>query len=158
MNNINNKIFWFTGQPNSGKTTLSKELIKSCFDSNDYFFIDGDQLRDLTRNFDYSEKGRRKNIEDAQLICSYLYNSGKNVIVAMVSPYRDMREDFKNKYPVNEIYLISNRSGKENYKISYYEPPINNYLLLETDKKTIQECVNEISKHFSINKKIEYFV
>ena len=47
-------IFWFTGQPGSGKTTLGKALLDKL---NDAFHIDGDDLRGLSANADYSELG-----------------------------------------------------------------------------------------------------
>ena len=50
-------IFWFTGQPGSGKTTLGKALLEKL---NDAFHIDGDDLRGLSANVDYSEQGRIK--------------------------------------------------------------------------------------------------
>ena len=56
-------ILWFTGQPGSGKTTLCKEmkiqLQKLNISEEKIFHIDGDDLRDLINNKDYSEKGRR---------------------------------------------------------------------------------------------------
>ena len=59
-------IYWFTGQPGHGKTVLAKELIKIL--NNGAFHIDGDHLRGIFDNKDYSESGRRKNIDLAQKI------------------------------------------------------------------------------------------
>ena len=47
-------IFWFTGQPGSGKTTWGKALLDKLTDA---FHIDGDDLRGLSANADYSELG-----------------------------------------------------------------------------------------------------
>ena len=55
-------IIWLTGQPGSGKTTLCNEIISSLtYDK--IINIDGDDIRDVLDNKDYSEKGRRKNIQ-----------------------------------------------------------------------------------------------
>ena len=42
-------IYWFTGQPCAGKTTLAKKLHRI---KPNAFMIDGDDLRDLTINKD----------------------------------------------------------------------------------------------------------
>ena len=56
-------IIWLTGQPGSGKTTLANQLIKSLTQNNKnikILNIDGDDLRALNKNKDYSKKGRIK--------------------------------------------------------------------------------------------------
>ena len=77
-------IYWFTGQPHSGKTTLANLLKEKWLPH--AFRIDGDEMRELFSNKDYSEKGRRANIDAAQKIAHYLHNQGKDVIVSLVSP------------------------------------------------------------------------
>ena len=69
-------IIWFTGQPGSGKTTIAINLIKKLNANNisNVMHIDGDDLRDLTSNKDYSKKGRIKNIELAQKIALFCAN------------------------------------------------------------------------------------
>ena len=61
-------ILWLTGQPGSGKTTNSN-FIKKINDKENVLGnntvlvqIDGDDLRSLTSNVDYSKDGRIKNI------------------------------------------------------------------------------------------------
>ena len=56
-------IYWFTGQPGSGKTVLADLLKKEALPH--AFRIDGDEMRELFANKDYSEKGRRANIDAA---------------------------------------------------------------------------------------------
>ena len=54
---------WLTGQPASGKTTLAKLLLnklKNQYGENIFLNIDGDDLRDLFQNKDYSRKGREQ--------------------------------------------------------------------------------------------------
>ena len=86
-------IYWFTGQPGSGKTVLAN-LLKEKYLPHAYR-IDGDEMRELFKNKDYSMKGRIANIDAAQKIAHYLHNQGKDVIVSLVSPYLDQREEFK---------------------------------------------------------------
>jgi adenylylsulfate kinase len=57
-------IYWFTGQPGAGKTSIANSLIEKL--PKNTFHVDGDDLREIFNNKDYSETGRRKNIELAQ--------------------------------------------------------------------------------------------
>jgi adenylylsulfate kinase len=56
------KIYWLTGQPGAGKTTIAKYICNNLLTQNS-FNVDGDDIRELFDNKDYSEQGRRKNIE-----------------------------------------------------------------------------------------------
>ena len=144
-------IIWLTGQPGVGKTTLCKEMTKNT--TYDVFHIDGDDLRDLFDNKDYSELGRRRNVELAQQIAQYLHNKGKHVYVSLVSPYKDQRDKFKEKLGDNllEVYVhTSELRGRENFFVEDYLPPTENYLDIDTTSKSIEDCsqiiFNEIEK------------
>jgi len=138
-------IYWFTGQPGAGKTTLANKLVE--YFTNNYTFvhhIDGDDLRDVFNNKDYSELGRRKNVERAQDIARYL-NSKSNVVVSLVSPFKDQREVFKDMVKVKEIYVhTTDMRGREEYHVSDYEPPTSNFIDIDTTNKTIMESFIEI--------------
>ena len=59
-------IYWFTGQPGHGKTTLAKALIAYLrARGTEPFHVDGDDLRALTANADYSRTGREANIRQS---------------------------------------------------------------------------------------------
>jgi adenylylsulfate kinase len=126
-------IIWLTGQPGSGKTTICKEILE--LKDNRIFHIDGDDLRDLFDNKDYSETGRRKNIELAQQIAQYLNNKGKDVLVSLVSPYKDQRDRFKEKMgdKLIECYVhTSEVRGREDFFVKDYQPPTENFLDIDT--------------------------
>ena len=130
-------ILWFTGQPGSGKTTLCKELQNRVFcTSKKTIHLDGDDLRDILNNKDYSEKGRRKNIQFAINMAKVMDNKGYLVLVSLVSPYRDLR--------IGKVfYLHSKRDIRKQYHVENYEPPIENFTKINTDKP-IGDCVSEI--------------
>lgn len=49
-------VYWFTGQPSHGKTVLANMFKKTHLPS--AYRIDGDEMRELFTNKDYSIKGR----------------------------------------------------------------------------------------------------
>ena len=145
---MKNKIIWLTGQPGSGKTTIALSLekkIKSKDSSTKIMVIDGDDLRDITINKDYSKKGREKNITTAQKIAHFLFNKNFIVIVSLVAPYKELREMFKSIAPVLEVYLHTTQiRGREKFFAEDYEPPVENFINMDTTEKTVEECVHEI--------------
>ena len=79
-------------------------------------YIDGDDLRDLFQNKDYSRKGREANIRLGMNIAAYLNHKKCIPIISLVSPYRFLREEFKSKYNVIEVYLHTTEiRGRENF-------------------------------------------
>tara|TARA_A100000164_G_C21530159_1_gene595617 strand:- start:144 stop:572 length:429 start_codon:yes stop_codon:yes gene_type:complete len=139
-------IFWFTGQPGSGKTTLGKALLKKL---DAVFHVDGDDLRGLSANADYSEQGRINNIRTAQSIAMYLDNKGKNVVVSVVAPYRWLREEFKERHNVNEIFVHTTEiRGREHYFADDYEKPEESFLEIDTTNISVEDCISKILKEF----------
>jgi adenylylsulfate kinase-like enzyme len=141
-------IYYFVGQPGAGKTTLANNLLTH-FGKENTISIDGDDLRDIFQNKDYSEIGRRKNIERAQDIAQFLDKKGFTVLVSLVSPYKDQREDFKKKSNVIEIYLhTSEDRGRNQFHVENYEPPTENFIDIDTTIK------NETDSYFELLKKL----
>jgi adenylylsulfate kinase len=131
-------IYLFTGQPGSGKTTLGKKLqIWLQTDKKNWrksvFHIDGDQLRELFPNKDYSKEGRERNIQKAFDIAKYLDSNGVDVVISLVSPYRELREKFKSECKVQEIYCHTKIiRGREDKFALDYEKPIQFFIDLDT--------------------------
>lgn len=139
-------IYWFTGQPGAGKTEIAKKLVEY-LNLRPCVHIDGDDLREIFDNKDYSENGRKLNIQRAQDIALFLNNKKYDVVVSLVSPYRDQREDLKNKSSVIEIYVhTTEERGREKFHVSNYEPPLNNFVTIDTTGKEVYESYNELLK------------
>ena len=103
------------------------------------------KMSNITVNKDYSKKGREKNITTAQKIAHFLFNKNFIVIVSLVAPYRELREIFKSIAPVLEIYLHTTEiRGREKFFAEDYEPPVKNFINIDTTEKTVEECVDEI--------------
>ena len=143
-----NVIVWLTGQPGHGKTTLCQALMEIYKDA---FHIDGDDIREIYQNKDYSETGRRKNIEIAQYLAHYMQSKGRMVFVSLVSPYEDQREAFKSKLGsgILEFYITTDQiRGRENFHVQDYQAPKSNFTLVDTSK-SIEECVAIITNKIS---------
>ena len=147
-------IYWFTGQPGSGKTVLADLLKEKVYPH--AYRIDGDEMRELFSNKDYSIKGRIANIDAAQKIAHYLHNQGKDVIVSLVSPYRDQREEFKSilDWQIKEIFVhydISRiKRGRENYHVLAYQAPINDYINADTTEDNEMETLVKIATKIKV--------
>ena len=141
-------IYWFTGQPAHGKTVLARYLHSHL--KMKPFMIDGDDLRELTTNKDYSINGRVNNVNTAQKIAHYLHNQGKDVIVALVAPYVDQREDFKKLIGTEnmvEFYVhTSEPRERDHFKAIAYTPPTSDFVDIDTTTDTIEQSFEIVKK------------
>ena len=142
-------IIWLTGQPASGKTTLAKGIIKTLKENNQNIKIinlDGDDLRSINKNKDYSKEGRIKNISTAISIIRFLANKNYHCIVSIVAPYKFLRDELKSEFNFLEVYLFTNEiRGRENFFAKDYEVPTDkDTMRLDTGELTEEECLNEI--------------
>ena len=137
-------IYWFTGQPAHGKTVLANMLKK---EKPGAFRIDGDDMRELFSNKDYSINGRVVNVGTAQRIAQYLNNQGKDVIVSLVAPYIDQREDFKALMgdQITEFYVHTTEPReRDHFKAIAYTPPTSNFVDIDTTDDTEQESFEKV--------------
>ena len=137
-------IYWFTGQPCAGKTVLANMLKK---EKHGAFRIDGDDMRELFSNKDYSINGRVINVGTAQRIAQYLSNQGKDVIVSLVAPYIDQREDFKALMgdQIIEFYVHTSESReRDHFKAIAYTPPLANFVDIDTTHDTEEQSFEKV--------------
>lgn len=137
-------IYWFTGQPAHGKSVLANLLHKEIPNA---FRIDGDEMRELFTNKDYSINGRVVNVGTAQKIAHYLHNQGHDVIVSLVAPYVDQREEFKDLLGDNikEIYVhTSEPRERDHFKAIAYVAPTSNFIDIDTTNDTPEESLQKI--------------
>jgi adenylylsulfate kinase len=148
-------IYWFTGQPGSGKTVLSV-LLKDYLEKNylkNVIHIDGDDLREIFENKDYSKEGRIKNIVFAQQLAQFCHTKGFDVVVSLVSPYKEVRESFKDKMKNNiqEIYVhTTDIRGRENFHVEDYEAPTDEFIEVDTTYETPVESIRYITSGVGI--------
>ena len=145
-------IYWFTGQPAAGKTTLATWLAAS-FPTKKVTIVDGDDIREIFDNKDYSEVGRRKNIDLAQKIAQFLHKKGEIAIVSLVSPYKDQREEFKQKMGDNIVELYVHcfiDRGRTHFHVPNYEPPTENFIDVDTTNDSEFESIQKIRKQLNL--------
>lgn len=146
-------IYWFIGQAGHGKTVLS-DLLKDYLESKSgskVFRIDGDDLRSLTQNQDYSRKGREDNISRAQMIARYLDSKGHDVVVSLMTPYRELRENFKSQVPVTEFFVHTTEiRGREKFHSEEFEDPLENFIDVDTTEIYPEESLLKIINQLGI--------
>ena len=144
------QVIWLTGQPGAGKTTIGNKIHRYIEQQCDKktVVVDGDDIRLLFDNKDYTIEGRQKNILFVQQLVDFLVKNDILPIVCLVSPFRNLREITKTKYDTLELYMVCNKIRcRENFHVDYYEQPLKNYISLDTTIKseddTFQELLNK---------------
>ena len=113
-------IYLFTGQPGSGKTTLAKKL---------QMWLQTDKKNWRKSVFHIDENQTEYPFE----VAKYLDSCGNDVVISLVSPYIELREQFKSECKVTEIYCHTKKMrGKEDKFELDYQPPIEFFVDLDT--------------------------
>lgn len=150
-------IIVFYGQPHSGKTTLATKLQENFFLKSEPTppIIDGDDIRAIFKNKDYSKEGRIKNLNRISDIATYLESKYKVVIVSAVYPIKEAREYLDSICEnVVWVYLKYNEiRGREEFHVKDFDMPSgfnNRNLFLNTSIFSIEECINEVLTSISL--------
>jgi adenylylsulfate kinase-like enzyme len=145
------KLYWFTGQAGAGKTTLAnllKNKLQDTFIKKKFVILDGDEIRDLFQNQDYSKEGRHKNVELVQNVCRFLIKNDIIPIVCMVSPFQKQRKEFCKEVEGIEVFVHCDEiRGREQFHVDYYEKPVYTlYDALMSPKKRKLITINTTNK------------
>lgn len=136
-------IINLTGQAGAGKTSIAAELCSLIPMS---INIDGDELRHILNNADYSETGRRNNITTAYNIARFLEHKDYIPIISLISPFRDLREDLKKTNMVVEFYIFTTeKRGREKYFAPNYQPPQDGFFAIDTTDCSASDKAREIA-------------
>ena len=163
-------VLWFTGLSGSGKSTLAHAVEEQLFlKKYNTFVLDGDNVRHgLCADLGFNASDRKENIRRIGQVSKLFVESGIIVLTAFISPYRQDRNlvrnlmqhgDFIEIYCQCSLDVCEQRDPKGLYKkarageikeftgiSSVYEEPYNPELVISTDKKSLQECVDEVMK------------
>jgi adenylylsulfate kinase len=160
------EVFWFTGRPGSGKTTLINAIIPILKKQKKVEVLDGDELREwLSPEAGFSKEGRERHIRRVIRISEMLSRNGIVTLVSLVSPYKMIRGEARNFIgnSFKEIYVHSSvetcvkRDPKGHYAKALkgeikdmtgiqdsYEEPSNPELVVNTEKQTVEESVQSV--------------
>ncbi len=132
------RLFWITGLSGAGKTTIGTlmyQYLKKI--ENNIVFIDGDVIRRVYQNMDYSEGGREKISYMNMRLCKMLTDQGIDVIIAVIG--------------MKDIYREWNRKNIDNYFEIYLEVPME--ILISRDSKGLysKALSHEINNVYGID-------
>ncbi len=167
-------VLWFTGLSGAGKSTLAVALEERLYDRGyQTFVLDGDNVRHgLNANLGFSPEDRAENIRRVGEVAALFAGAGMISITAFISPYRSdrkrAREAAGERY--HEIYIHADletceeRDPKGLYKKARageiaeftgvsapYEPPEEAELVVDTSRKSVDDCIDELVAYVERN-------
>jgi adenylyl-sulfate kinase len=156
---------WMTGLSGAGKSTLANALEQELNRKGKHTYIlDGDNLRHgLNSDLGFTEFDRNENVRRAAEAAQLMVDAGLIVIVGLISPFKKERDWARNLFQPNqfkEIYISTSleecehRDTKGLYEKarrgqvkdftgidSPYQAPDNPEVTIDTERKTVEECV-----------------
>ena len=159
---------WMTGLSGAGKSTLANALEQELNKKGKHTYIlDGDNLRHgLNSDLGFTEIDRNENVRRAAEAAQLMVDAGLIVIVGLISPFKKERDWARSLFKTNEfkeIYISTSleecehRDTKGLYEKarrgevkdftgidSPYEAPENPDVMVDTQNKTVEECVHMI--------------
>lgn len=173
-NGYEGKIVWFTGLSASGKSTIANAFSRRLFDLNrQVYVLDGDNIRQgLNSDLGFGDEARKENIRRIGEVAKLFIDSGQYVLTAFISPFREDRQtvrdlvgegEFIEVYVKCSIEACEERDPKGLYKkarkkeipsftgiSSPYEEPLNPEIVLNSEKYSVEECVEQLLKELNI--------
>jgi bifunctional enzyme CysN/CysC len=162
---------WFTGLSGSGKSTIAKELSKKLHaQGRQVYVLDGDNIRHgINADLGFTEADRKENIRRIGHVARLLFDAGFIVICSFISPKQYMRDGVKALFPkgaFSEVHVkcsieeCRRRDPKGLYKAAEeglianftgignaYQPPAAADLVLDSEKKSLDELVKGSEVH-----------
>ncbi len=159
---------WLTGLPGSGKSTVAFALERKLFDMELLpYVLDGENLRlDLSKDLSFTANDRAENVRRAAAVARISNEAGLIAIAALVSPYREGREEARESIGDDrflEVFVNTPlevcetrdedglyrraRSGElENFSgiSAPYEKPPDPDIVLDTEQMSVEDCVLRI--------------
>jgi bifunctional enzyme CysN/CysC len=159
---------WLTGLSSSGKSSIARETERRLHAAGRHVSIlDGDNLRlGLNRDLAFSRADRTENIRRAAEVARLLNEAGIIVLVPVISPYTQDRENarrvigearFYEVHVATPLEVCESRDAKGLYRKARageleeftgisapYEAPERPFFRLDTTGRTVEECAEEL--------------
>ncbi len=161
---------WFTGLSACGKSTIASALEQVLVQSGvPCYRLDGDNIRfGLNKNLGFSAEDRAENIRRIGEVAKLFADAGHITLTSFISPYRSDRDAARKVHeeadlPFIEVFVdtplevCEQRDPKGLYKKARageikgftgiddpYEAPENPELVLKTEGKSVDACVQEV--------------
>jgi adenylyl-sulfate kinase len=157
---------WFTGLSGSGKSTLAERVKNELLERGMRVeLLDGDEFRTtLSKGLGFSKEDRDTNIRRIGYVAKLLTRNGVAAITAAISPYRDVRDEQRQKigrffevYTECDLDTLEARDVKGLYKKARagqiknftgvddpYEPPVSPDVHCNTAKEGLDESYDKI--------------
>lgn len=173
QNNHYSVVIWFTGLSGSGKSTIANAIAARLYDLGvKNYVLDGDNIRHgLNRDLGFSDADRTENIRRIGEVSKLFVDSGQVVLTAFISPFQSDRnlvrelldeDEFVEVYVKCPIEDCEKRDPKGLYVkarqgiiteftgiSSPYEEPIEPEIIIESNKFTVEECVDQVINYLT---------
>ena len=173
LNNHQSFVLWFTGLSGSGKSTVANAVAAKLYELQvRNYVLDGDNVRHgLNKDLGFSDEDRTENIRRIGEVSKLFVDSGQVVLTAFISPFqadrqlvRDLLEDQEFievyvKCPIEECEVRDPKGLYEKARkglipeftgiSSPYEEPSQAELVVETDKFSVEECVEQVINYLT---------
>lgn len=169
LNKHRAKLLWFTGLSGSGKSTLAHALEEELHlrDCRTYVF-DGDNVRHgLCRDLGFSVEDRTENIRRIGEMAKLFVEAGVISLTAFISPIREDRDRARGLFPHGDFIEVFVKCSLETCEArdvkglyrkarsgeipqftgisSPYEPPLNPEITIDTENRSVADCVAEVT-------------
>ncbi|PIT05876.1 adenylyltransferase [Bradyrhizobium nitroreducens] len=101
-------VLWFTGLSGAGKSTIADLVDRRLAELGRHAaLLDGDNLRHgISRDLGFSNADRAENVRRAAEIAALFVDAGMIALVALISPYRNEREQARQRVETGEFIEI----------------------------------------------------
>lgn len=171
LNGHKGAVLWFTGLSGCGKSTIANAVDQLLHQRGIHTFVlDGDNIRmGLNKNLGFSPEDRTENIRRIGEVAKLFADAATIVSTAFISPYKADRDMVRALLPAGEFVEVyvnasletcESRDPKGLYKKARageikgftgidapYEAPESPELVLDSDRKGIEELANEVIKY-----------